>query len=666
MTLKPRKRKNWLSGKKAEEDKMKLKKLVLQNIGAFLNRNEINFECNLPIILIGGLNGRGKTTILESVLVALYGKRSGNLIGNHQKFEEYLYKISNKNGESVECFIELSFQVNADKELWEYRVRRYWDRERSRLKMYTDVWKNGNKDKALSESWDMFIEEILPQAVAPFFFFDGEKISELASEENEEQISDSIKALLGVDVIERLIRDLHVIESNKVKEIRKNKFAVELEEQERQLEVIKEQIQFTKEQLEEQKKENICLENELEILEQQYTAAGGYYAVQRKNIEKEYEQTVEKKQEIDNKLLEKAAGDLPLKMVRGLLEDVSVQTTREQEQKEVQILLNKVPELYREYKKTKEISDIDAFISFIGSKLETEPIIYDIDDESGFRLKNIEKVFCREAAETNRLLSEKKRLNQRIDELENYLLIKVDVEAINVIFEEIKNKTALKAIHSEKIVVLEKSLEDLNESLIKLEKGRTRTLENMVKSLENEDEAKRIVKYVEQQTQILQAYKLELQSLKVDRLSKKMSECFKRLITKEGLIENICIDSKTLKFSYYDNQGLEVDKMILSAGEKQLLVIAMLWALGICANTEFPLIIDTPLARLDSNHRASLINNYFPYASEQVIILSTDQEIGVSDYALLKPNIGKEYILQYHENTMSSTVEEGYFGGLAK
>ena len=118
MTLKPRKRKNWLSGKKAEEDKMKLKKLVLQNIGAFLNRNEINFECNLPIILIGGLNGRGKTTILESVLVALYGKRSGNLIGNHQKFEEYLYKISNKNGESVECFIELSFQVNADKELW--------------------------------------------------------------------------------------------------------------------------------------------------------------------------------------------------------------------------------------------------------------------------------------------------------------------------------------------------------------------------------------------------------------------------------------------------------------------------------------------------------------------------------------------------------------------
>ncbi len=645
---------------------MKLKKLVLQNIGAFLNRNEIDFECDSPIILIGGFNGRGKTTILESVLVALYGKRSGNLIGNRQKFEDYLYKISNKNGESVECFIELSFQIHVDKELWNYKVRRYWDRERRLLKMYTDVWKNGNKDKALSESWDMFIEEILPQAIAPFFFFDGEKISELASEENEEQFSDSIKALLGVDVIERLIRDLHVVESNKIKQIHKNRFTVELQEQESQLEALKRQMNLTKEQIEEQKKAYTGLENELETLEERYAAAGGYYAVRRKNIEKEYEQTVVKKREIDDKLLEMAAGDLPLKMVSGLLKDVSVQTDREQEQKAVRILLSKVPEFYEEYKKTKEVGDMDAFLSFVGAKLETMPILYDLDDESGFRLKNLEKVFHKEAAETRHLLDEKERLIRRMDELENYLLIKVDDASIHAIFEEIKIKTARKAILNEKIIQLEKSLEDLKESLTKLEKGRIRILENVVKSLEDEDEAKRIVKYVQQQIHILQAYKLELQELKVNRLSKKISECFTRLITKEGLIENICIDSKTLAFSYYDKQGQEVDKMILSAGEKQLLVIAMLWALGICANTEFPLIIDTPLARLDSKHRASLINNYFPYASEQVIILSTDQEIGSTDYALLKPNVGKEYILQYHDSTMSSTIEEGYFGGLAE
>lgn len=645
---------------------MKLKKLVLQNIGAFLNRNEISFECNKPIVLIGGLNGRGKTTILESVLVGLYGKRAGNLIDNHQKFEDYLYKISNKHGESVECFIELSFQIDADKESWDYQIRRYWDREKKRLKMYTDVWKNGNKDKALSESWDMFIEEILPQAVAPFFFFDGEKISKLASEENEEQISNSIKALLGVDVIERLIRDLRVIESNKVKEIHRNQAAEELQQKERQIEEINEKIQLIEKNLEEHRKKSLLIENNLEILEEKYAAAGGYYAVQRKSIEKEYEQTTEKKCEIDDKLLEMAAGDLPLNMVNGLLDDVYIQAAEEQQQKEVEILLKRIPELYEEYKKINQITDMDAFISFIGDRLKTTPAIYDLDEDSGFRLKRMNEVLCGEVEETRQLMSAKKRFVQRLDELENYLLIKVDDVVVNEIFEDIKEKTALKAVYNEKVTRMENDLEDLNEALVKMEKSRTRMLENVVRSLENEDEAKRIVKYTEQQINILRTYRIELQSMKVGNLSKKMSECFKRLISKEGLIDNIYIDPETLDFSYYNAQGQKVDKRILSAGEEQLLVIAMLWALGICANTEFPLIIDTPLARLDSYHRTSLINNYFPYASQQVIILSTDQEIGDSEYALLKPNVGREYMLKYHKDTMNSTIEEGYFGGLAE
>ena len=61
---------------------MKLKKLVLQNIGVFVDRNEVNLDCDKPIILIGGMNGRGKTTILEAVLFALYGQYVGNLLGN--------------------------------------------------------------------------------------------------------------------------------------------------------------------------------------------------------------------------------------------------------------------------------------------------------------------------------------------------------------------------------------------------------------------------------------------------------------------------------------------------------------------------------------------------------------------------------------------------------
>ena len=162
----------------------------------------------------------------------------------------------------------------------------------------------------------------------------------------------------------------------------------------------------------------------------------------------------------------------------------------------------------------------------------------------------------------------------------------------------------------------------------------------------------------------MQAYKTQLQALKADELADKMTECFKKIIAKDGLIKKIDIDHKTLEFHYYNKNDQEIDHRMLSSGEKQMLVIAMLWALGICSKSEFPLIIDTPLARLDSVHRSSLIENYFPKASEQVIILSTDQEITRQDYLALKKYVGKEYTLIYDEETMSSSIHSGYFGGM--
>lgn len=642
---------------------MKLKKLVLQNIGAFANRNEIDFVCDKPIILIGGMNGRGKTTILEAVLLALYGKRSGSLIGNYQKFESYLQKLSNKSGNDNECFVELEFQVNLDKKTWDYVVKRVWNRKAQHLKVTTKVWKDGNEDEALSDSWDMFIEEILPHAVAPFFFFDGEKISKLALADNEEQISSSMKSLLGVDLIERLIQDLHIIESNKAKEIQKTEFSVQLQEQELQISEGSNKMRELQEELKKLQFECGKLERNLEELEDQYTSAGGHYATQKQNIEAEYEKVKREYEEVETDLLGIAGGDLPMRMVRGLLEDIADRTKIEQEQNEVQVILDRIPELYMEYaggEKNKE--QIEEFLEYVQSKQSGNSLVYEFDNTERFHLQNITRTLGIDNARTRKLLQKKKQLEQRMEELENYLLVKVEDEVVQNLYTEIKEKTALKAVSDERVAQRKQELEEMAVKQENLQKGRTRILEKMVENLENEEEAKRIIKYVQQQINILNAYKLELQKMKVGMLSNKMTECFNTIIAKDGLVETVDINPETLEFSYYNKQNQRVDKRSLSAGENQLLVIAMLWALGICAKVTFPLIIDTPLARLDSMHRSSLINNYFPYAGEQVIILSTDMEITTLDYDMLKLYVGKEYTLCYHEGTMSSTIEEGYFG----
>ena len=140
-----------------------------------------------------------------------------------------------------------------------------------------------------------------------------------------------------------------------------------------------------------------------------------------------------------------------------------------------------------------------------------------------------------------------------------------------------------------------------------------------------------------------------------------MTVCYKKLANKKNLIDRVEMDPVTLDLSYINANGETVNKASLSAGEKQLMVISLLWALALCSKKKLPVIIDTPLSRLDSAHRVSLIQTYFPQASEQTIILSTDSEIDQNYYEIMKDDIGDEFTLIYDDVSKSTTIRYGYF-----
>ena len=127
------------------------------------------------------------------------------------------------------------------------------------------------------------------------------------------------------------------------------------------------------------------------------------------------------------------------------------------------------------------------------------------------------------------------------------------------------------------------------------------------------------------------------------------------------MIQEISMNTTTLDLIYYNAEGEMVDKSSLSAGEKQLMVVSLLWSLAICSKKKLPVIIDTPLARLDSDHRSSLVTSYFPNASEQTIILSTDSEIDKHYYDMMADYIGDEYTLLYDDINKNTSVKKGYF-----
>lgn len=110
-----------------------------------------------------------------------------------------------------------------------------------------------------------------------------------------------------------------------------------------------------------------------------------------------------------------------------------------------------------------------------------------------------------------------------------------------------------------------------------------------------------------------------------------------------------------------DQSGNVLPKDRLSEGEKQIFAISVLWGLSQASARPLPAIIDTPMGRLDSEHRNQLVERYFPHASHQVILLSTDTEIDENYFEQLKPSMARAYYLNYDEAGRMTNVEEGYF-----
>jgi DNA sulfur modification protein DndD len=159
----------------------------------------------------------------------------------------------------------------------------------------------------------------------------------------------------------------------------------------------------------------------------------------------------------------------------------------------------------------------------------------------------------------------------------------------------------------------------------------------------------------------LGTYLSRLTNLKVQQLQDAVATCFNRLSRKGDVVRNISIDPATFGVTLFDREGVAIPKEELSSGEKQIFAIAMLWGLARTSGRPLPVIIDTPLGRLDSEHRRKLIHDYFPHASHQVILLSTDTEVDQALFAELGPAISHSYQLNYQLGDASTELSEGYF-----
>lgn len=647
---------------------MVIKRLNLHNFGVYAGDNEFIFNNEKPIVLVGGMNGRGKTTFLEAVLLALYGSNSfAYSESKNRSYSQYLRLFVNKNAEDKLCSVELEFAINNGTVEY-YIVRRNWDAISKKTEESICVYKDGVKNEFLTQNWAMFVESILPSALSSFFFFDGEKIAEMAVDSTNVQLKNAIRSMLGITVLDVLENDIlrNLKKVNKSNE--DNKTAEGVQNLRDAKEVAIAELKKIDDEIEKIAHKIVEDNDKLEKLHQLYTAKGGDAVEKRQEIIQKRASLKSQLSVDENELYNLASKELPLLLVRDLVGDIKLQATDEHEESVMREAVMQLDGILDDFVETYsgDVKSCKDFIEFVKNQTsgEKEAPVYELSNQALFQVNNLVETILQEARkQCSDIIAKKKKIEKQIEELDSYLSLDVNDKELQDVYRKIKKAEQLIIDDQVKMSEMEQKRSEANSKVISTTSEFSKYVESYLANAELRDSSDRTIKYSNMALSIIEKYQVELQRRKTDVLAETITSCYRKLANKKNLIEKIEMDSESLNMMYISEDGKEVAKDSLSAGEQQLMVISILWALAICSKKKLPVIIDTPLSRLDSLHRTALIQTYFPNAGEQTIILSTDSEIDDNYYQLMKENVGDEFTLNYDENTKSTSIKKGYLIG---
>jgi DNA sulfur modification protein DndD len=318
---------------------MIFEKIILESFATYKGRNEIDLNPSSedkPIILIGGENGCGKTSMLDAFQLVLFGPTARCSNRGKLSYDVYLQQCINRQTDPEEgAVLELVLRFYLAGELKRYRIRRAWSLKGNKIKerfaafLLTD---DGDKfDSVFSENWIDYVEGIFPSKVAPFFLFDGEKIEQLADFENSGPlIQAAISSLLGLNHVDQLSNDLITLEKKSHKNLATLEEKSALEDIERELEEVDKRIVDL--QAEEARLNNLIdrKNSNLEEIELRYRKHGGELYDRRNELELRLEQGHERLSAQEESLRQIAAGVTPLMLVEGLLIDINDQAHKEE------------------------------------------------------------------------------------------------------------------------------------------------------------------------------------------------------------------------------------------------------------------------------------------------------------------------------------------------
>lgn len=655
---------------------MILRNVVLENFGLYAGTTEIDLVPRsrrgdaCPIVLVGGKNGAGKTTLLEAVRLALYGRRALGARVAQSDYEAYLRGRINRDAGTMTAAVGLEFDYAEAGVVHRYRVRREWSVRGKTLAESLQLEKDDTIVTTVPrEEWHHFLQELIPPGVSQLFFFDGEKISEIADGEAEnEHLAEAVRGLLGIELVGRLRADLGLYLARHLRDD-DGASTAKLESVNREIAAAARHAEEIGDAVAELVSTRDSQARQAERVRRQFVAEGGDVALHRARTEAERDEAKRgiarcehELRDLSNKLLPFALAPKLVGSFRAALAQANGPEWQQGSLTLVQTLLaawraDKSAQRQGKWD-AKHWSDLQLFFdsqSQMDTQAEGNTAFREVGDGAA-TLGRLAEVESDIRPRTRALLKELDALTAKARALDT-ALARADNAAAGVLLDELR-------LAEQKVGATEAALNTRQEEL-KLLRGQMVTLDRDRRRLEDEQassaKAMERSELAARTAQALADYEKRLLEHKLGQLRTEFVNCFNRLARKADLIADVRIDPETFATTLIDRGRREMPKSALSAGEKQIYAIAMLWALARSSGRALPMIIDTPLARLDSEHRAKLTGGYFPAASHQVILLSTDTEIDEALMRDLAPSVSHAFRLDYDHEAGRTVVSNGYF-----
>ena len=301
---------------------MKINKIKLYNFNSYEGENEFDFvnqDQSKNIVLIGGKNGAGKTSLFTAIKIALYGPLAFGYVGANSHYIAKIKDCINSKAfqkDEVESEVQLTLSLMVERELKNYVVTRRWRFVNQKLEEKYSVEEEGRflEQQELSY-FQNYLQGFIPPDLFEFFLFDGEEVGNIFSTSSyNSYIKNAIYTLCGIDIFE-IIRKFTCSYSSKPSgEVDKERYS-----QYEQLKLLAEQLDDKKtslgKRLEEEKQKYEQLEVELFDLETAYKNAGGITQEEREKLAREFEEAEKLKTEASIKIKMFVEGLMPFFIV---------------------------------------------------------------------------------------------------------------------------------------------------------------------------------------------------------------------------------------------------------------------------------------------------------------------------------------------------------------